>query len=61
LSNCSSLIAPKGQEQEARTGKEVASESGRLNAQIVTGFSGGMVRVNPEINERIADMATRYF
>jgi hypothetical protein len=27
-----------------------------LNAQIATDFSGGMVRDNPEINKRVADM-----
>jgi hypothetical protein len=27
-----------------------------LNAQIATEFSGGMVRDNPEINKRVADM-----
>jgi hypothetical protein len=49
------------QEQEARTGKEVASEKGRLNAQIVADFSGRPGAGQPEINQRIADMTAHYF
>jgi hypothetical protein len=49
------------QEQEARTGKEVASERGRLNAQIVADFSGRHGAGQAEINKRIADMTAHYF
>ncbi|MFY9984513.1 MAG: hypothetical protein WAK31_07125 [Chthoniobacterales bacterium] len=36
----------------------MAPGAGRVgaNAQIATDFSGGMVRDNPEINKRVADM-----